>query len=169
MEESKPTNENLEDILIKTNEDFSNFEITLSKDAAELAKELQSTSQELKASYEALRKQMDKSMDEVVSSAEKEVFQFYHDNKSTVDKDLNAVNTHINSVLKSAREGLNYSMRASKDPVERAALQAALLKVVDISRAYNFKFRALKMRLAFENAGINIKDAFKNLGDKFSG
>lgn len=141
-------------LLDQMNADLENLEQDMSKPADELIKELEDLGKELQKNFKELVKATKKDM-------KQDMLAFYHENKKLVDSDLKDLNKNIKIVLDNAKDELNKAMRSSKDPDERAFLQGILLGVVEFSRAYNHKYRTLKIKLALENAGYSIKEAFK--------
>jgi exonuclease VII large subunit len=144
----------LEDLVTDSTADLQNIGSELaSETTAEMQDALEKAGHDLKKSLEKLEKSIKK---EVRS----EVLNYYHDNKKLIDSDLKELNAFIKDVLWTIKEELREEIRETDDKDERKLLKEMRNDVVRFTRKYNHKYHKLRLKLAFGNAGMDIKNFF---------
>lgn len=147
---------NLEDLLHETTSDLENIGTQLAEETREdLSNALEEAGRELKKSLE----KFEKSMKREIKSG---VLNFYHDHKKVVNQDLKGVNAFVKELLSEVKDGLDDGIWESDDKDVRKELRALRKEVVHFSRKYNHKYAMLRLKLAFGNAGVSIKNAFSS-------
>lgn len=144
----------LEDLLKDYNIDLENLEEELAKTDGELQEQL-----------EAAGKELEKKLDKLGHAIKKDLkglaLNFYHNNKEMVNSGLKGLNSAVHQILKEVNHNVDAAIKASEDKETTVELLKLKGEVIKFSMKYNFKYAMLKLKLAFGNAGIEVKNLFK--------
>lgn len=142
------------EFLQEANEDMGKLEDQLSNTKEALMEQLDSVSHKLKEKAGDLQKSLKKEM-KIKAVA------YYHENKKVIDSDLKKVNESVKILLNETKSQLKtVSVEVENEHVQDM-LKALYKDVAKFSRKYTFGYQALKLKLAFESAGYQLKNIFK--------